>query len=349
MFLLRFLLLIISAPLFAYNTLGLPPLDIPLDNPQSPEKIALGREFFNDPQFSQNASISCSSCHLQELAFSDGKSKAVGIKGYTGTRNAPTVANAAFFQTLFIDGRSSSLEDQALQPMLNPIEHGLKDSQEILAVALKNPHYTEQLQQIFQISKQEISVEHIAKAIASFERSLVFGNSRFDQYFFKQDRTQLSESAARGLRVFKRKGNCANCHEISWNNALFTDNRFYNIGVGFKLLDTVQEGLIESLKKGNNFPLSSAQQSELGQFNTTLRLSDIGKFKTPTLRNITLTAPYMHDGSLKSLEEVVEYYDKGGDKNPYIDSAIYPLHLSDQEKEDLVNFMQALTSEQFIK
>jgi len=342
-------LLLASSTVFASNTLGLPSLVIPLDNPQSAEKIALGKKIFNDPNFSQNGKISCASCHLQELAFTDGKKVAEGIHGLTGLRNAPTVVNAAFFETLFVDGRAKSLEDQSLQPMLNPIEHGLKNEQEILDIALQNPYYTQQIQQIFSVTAAEINVTHIAKALASFERTLIAGNSKFDQYFFAQDRSQLSASAARGLLVFKRKGNCANCHEISWDNALFTDNRFYNIGIGSKTITPIENDLSNALRNSKKFPLTAAQQEALGRFNVTRIISDIGKFKTPTLRNIALTAPYMHDGSVQTLEAVVEYYDKGGSKNLYLDPAIFPLHLNDQEKHDLVEFMKSLTSEVYIK
>jgi len=334
---------------FASNTLGLPALVIPLDNPQSAEKIALGKKIFNDPKFSHNGQISCASCHLHELAFTDGKKVAEGTQGLTGLRNAPTVVNAAFFETLFVDGRANSLEQQSLQPMLNPIEHGLKNEQEILETVLQSSYYRQQIQQVFSVTAAEINVTHIEKALASFERTLIAGNSKFDQYYFAQDRSQLSASAARGLLVFKRKGNCANCHEISWDNALFTDNRFYNIGIGSKVITPIENELNSALRNSEKFPLTAAQKIELGRFNVTRIVSDIGKFKTPTLRNIALTAPYMHDGSVQTLEEVVEYYDKGGSKNLYLDPAIFPLHLNDQEKQDLVEFMKSLTSEIYTK
>jgi cytochrome c peroxidase len=172
---------------------------------------------------------------------------------------------------------------------------------------------------------------------------LISGNSPFDRYYFGMDQSAISMSAARGSRIFRRKGNCANCHEISLNNALLTDNRFYNIGVGFKRLAPVLEALIAG-KNPDDLALTDGQRSELGRFNVTKALVDLGKFKTPTLRNIALTAPYMHDGSIKTLEEVIEHYDKGGDKNLFIDAKIFPLHLTQQEKADLLEFMQALTS-----
>ena len=148
--------------------------------------------------------------------------------------------------------------------------------------------------------------------------------------------------------MFRRKGNCANCHEISLNNVLLTDNRFYNIGIGFKRLAPALEALIAG-KNPDDLALTDGQRSELGRFNVTKTLADLGKFKTPTLRNIALIAPYMHDGSIKTLAEVIEHYDKGGDKNRLIDAKIFPLHLTQQEKADLVAFMRALTSPQYSK
>jgi cytochrome c peroxidase len=339
------LTLLFSLQVFADNTLGLPELSIPANNPQSQQKIALGQALFFDSRFSKDNSISCASCHQPHKAYTDGVAHAIGINGQTGSRNSPTLLNVAFLQTFFVDGRENSLEQQALKPILNRREHGLENAQQILDVIEHDDNYKKQLQQVFAITEQDIRVEHIAQAIASFERTLIAGNSPFDQYYFAGDRSKLSASAARGLRVFRRKGNCANCHEISWNNALFTDHRFYNIGIGFKRLADV----IDRIEKGGNtdqHALSSDQQAELGRFNVSRGIADIGKFKTPTLRNIALTAPYMHDGSLETLEQVVDYYNKGGDHNRFIDAAIFPLQLSSQEKTDLVAFMQSLTSPQ---
>ncbi len=346
-FLILLLGLVFSVNALASPNLGLPPLNIPADNPQTAEKIALGKRLFNDKRFSAGGAISCASCHQEDKAFTDGLPVAVGINGQAGTRNTPTLINAAFFETLFLDGRASSLEAQVLGPMLNPIEHGLQNQQAIIDLIQQDRSYTEAFSKAFAIKVDEINISHVTKAIASFERTLISGDSLFDRYLFGRDHTALSSSAERGLTIFKNKGNCVTCHEISWNNALFTDNRFYNIGVGFKQLTPVLDELIASVNQGNNpddFPLTAVQRSELGRFNVTKNLADIGKFKTPTLRNIALTAPYMHDGSMKTLEEVIDHYDIGGDQNRFIESKIFPLHLTTQEKQDLVAFMQALTS-----
>ena len=339
--------LIVSGSSLADQYLGLPPLPIPNDNPQTTEKIGLGRLLFNDKRFSADGSVSCASCHHADKAFTDGLPVAKGLNGQLGTRNAPTVMNAAFFETLFVDGRANSLEAQALGPFTNPIEHGLANQQAVVDVVQNDSTYSQQFKKVFAVQANDITIDYVVKAIASYERTLISGDSPFDRYLYGRDHTILSESAERGLGIFKRKGNCLVCHEISWNNALFTDNRFYNVGVNFKQVAPVLDDFIAYVKQGNNvddFPLTTNQRSELGRFNATKDLADIGKFKTPTLRNIALTAPYMHDGSMKTLEEVIEHYDKGGDKNRFIDTKIFPLHLTQQEKTDLVAFMRALTS-----
>lgn len=333
------------------NLLGLPKLSIPKNNLQSAAKIALGKELFNDKRLSQDGTINCASCHNKDLGFTDGHAVAIGIGQQTGVRNAPTVINAAFYQRLFLDGRAASLEEQALGPFLNPIEHGLKTQQQIVDIVSLDPQYRQQFSHVFKATDSVITATQIAQAIASFERTLIAGNSAFDRYLFGRDWQALSASEARGMRLFRRKGNCGNCHEISAKDALFMDNRFYNLGVSFAKVNSQIGEFVQTLRAGEDadeFSFTDAQQAELGRFNVTHTIADIGKFKTPTLRNVALTAPYMHDGSIATLAEVVEYYDKGGEKNPYLDSAIFPLKLSDQEKKDLVAFLQALTSEQYL-
>ena len=337
----------VSVAAIADPLLGLPVMPIPADNLQNPEKIALGKKLFHDARFSRTRSVSCASCHQSSKAFTDGLEKAIGVKGTIGVRNTPTLLNAGFFEQLFLDGREPSLETQALKPILNRIEHGLSDSKSIIKIITTDVDYLAQFKKVFGVDKATMSTVHMEKAIASYERTLISGNSSFDQYYFGRDKSQLSPSAARGLRVFRRKGNCANCHEISWDNALFMDNRYYNIGVESQQLIPIMDIFVTALKQGASpepIALTDAQKSALGRFQVTGVISDVGKFKTPTLRNIALTAPYMHDGSVKTLTEVVEYYDQGGHANPFLDAAIFPLHLTDQEKKDLVAFMASLTS-----
>ncbi len=337
-----------SAKLWANPSLGLPDLPFPIGNPQTAEKIALGKRLFHDPRFSADGTVSCASCHQDSKAFTDGLPKAVGINAQIGKRNTPTILNAVFYETLFVDGRADSLENQASGPLLNPAEHGLKNVDSLIAIVQADKSYAESFDNVFAVTTDDISINHATKAIAAYERTLIAGNSQFDRYLFASDNSALSASAQRGLVVFQDKGNCVTCHEISWNNALFTDNRFYNIGVGFKALEPTLPQMLPLLQDGKNLDeltLTDGQRSELGQFNVTKQPGDLGKFRTPTLRNIALTAPYMHDGSMNTLEEVVEHYDKGGEPNQFTDRNIFPLHLTQQEKQDLVAFMQALTSQ----
>jgi len=346
------LLFIYATGLWANDLLGLPVLSIPSNNPQTVEKIALGEQLFNDKRLSQDGSISCASCHHKDKAFTDGQRVALGIKQQAGFRNAPTVVNSAFYQRLLVDGRAASLEEQALGPFLSPVEHGLKNTQDIVNIVNTDSSYKIQFAQVFNINEDKITAELIAQAIASFERTLIAGNSAFDRYLFGRDRSALTQSEARGMRLFRRKGNCSNCHEIGGVNALLMDNRFYNLGVGFERINSEIAEFVAAVRAGDSpddFDFTEAQRAELGRFNITRVIADIGKFKTPTLRNIALTAPYLHDGSLQTLEEVVEYYDQGGEKNPFLDSAIFPLHLTDQEKQDLVAFLKALTSRPYVQ
>ncbi len=346
--------LLFTTSVMAKAPLGLPELLIPRDNPQSPAKRVLGKRLFFDTRLSADDTISCASCHKPKLALTDGSTTAVGIKGQIGARNTPTAMNAAYYTSFFVDGRANSLEIQALGPLTNPIEHGLKDYQKILKLLQTDKLYSRLFKQAFGIKPNQATKQHIGQAIASYERTLISANSPFDRFLYGEDERALSTSAQRGLRVFQRKGNCANCHEITLNHALFTDNRFYNLGVGFDKIKPKFMEFIDAYKRANTNknlnPLEvydSKQQSEFGRYAVTGVITDIGRFKTPTLRNIALTAPYMHDGSQKTLAEVIEYYDKGGEKNPFLDPAIFPLKLTDQEKQDLVEFLKSLTSQQF--
>ena len=338
----------------AAGIIGLPPVPVPANNVQTAQKIALGKALFTDRRLSADGTVSCSHCHRPNHVFTDGLSVARGVGGLKGVRNAPTLVNAVFYTSFFHDGRKVSLEEQALDPFVTPFEHGLKDHQHVLAVIAKDPMYTDTFKRVFGVSVKAINMKHVTQAIASFERTLISGNSAFDRYQYGGDKQAMSPSAIRGMRVFRRKGNCGNCHEIGWNSALFTDNLFYNLGVGYERLKPVFPALMKELKASmrehrspNYDMLSDLQRAELGRFNVTHALTDIGRFKTPTLRNIAATGPYMHDGSLKTLEEVVEFYDRGGVANLNLDGGIFPLKLTEQEEIDLLAFMRALTSPEY--
>ncbi|MDY6992091.1 MAG: cytochrome c peroxidase [Pseudomonadota bacterium] len=333
---------------------GLPPVPVPEDNPQTLEKIKLGKTLFEDKRFSADGTVSCENCHQTDKVFTDGLPIAKGIKEQTGTRNSPTVVNAAYYETQFWDGRQPSLEEQAKEPFLNPVEHGLSSHQPIIETIQKDASYPEQFKKVFGIEVKDITIDHVVKAIASFERTLSAGDSPFDRYLYGDDETALSEAAIRGLEIYRNKGRCQSCHTIGQTHALFTDNLFHNLGVGFQKIQSEVMDLAKTFRQAKQEDtnldqaiLTEQKTSELGRFVVTLDPSDIGAFKTPTLRNIALTAPYMHDGSIQTLEEVIALYDRGGEENPFLDSGIRPLNLTEQEKADLLAFMNSLTSPQF--
>ncbi len=336
--------------------LGLPPVPVPEGNPITPEKVKLGERLFHEKRFSADGSVSCATCHKPELAFTDGLPVAEGIRKQKGTRNTPTVVNAAFYTSQFWDGRRPSLEEQAKDPFVNPIEHGLESHGPILEVVRTDPQYRAQFRRVFGVTPDEITIDHVVQAIAAFERTVISGDSPFDRYLYGGDKTALSESAIRGLKVFRTKGRCVDCHKIEQTSATFTDNDFHNLGVGFKRIAPRLHEIVarfrEARARGADLDesvLTEAEVSELGRFAVTGRISDLGRFKTPTLRNVAVTAPYMHDGSLKTLEEVVEFYDKGGEANDFLDGGIRPLKLTEQEKRDLVEFLRSLTSPRFAR
>lgn len=337
--------------------LGLPPLPVPANNPQTPEKIALGKQLFNEKRFSGDGTVSCANCHDPSKAFVDRLPVSRGISNQTGTRNAPTVINAAYLDTQFWDGRRPTLEAQSKDPLLNPVEHGLKSHDEVLQVVRGDENYKNQFKTVFGISESEITIDHVAMAIASFERTIISGNSPFDRYNYGNDKSALAEEEVRGMAIYMGKGRCQECHTIGEQYATFTDNKFHNLGIGIVKYESDLQNIVSKYKEfkdsGEDIDhklLSDREVSELGRYAITLEISDVGAFKTPTLRNIAKTAPYMHDGSLKTLEEVVEHYNKGGNKNPFLSGSIRELNLTANEKKDLTAFLKrALTSPEFDK
>ena len=333
---------------------GLPEVTVPQDNPQSPDKVSLGKSLFEDKRFSADGTVSCANCHDPKKVFTDGLPVAEGIKKQKGTRNSPTVVNAAYYETQFWDGRRPTLEEQAKDPFLNAVEHGLTSHEQIIETIRKDSAYPTQFKSVFGVEPKDITIDHVVKAIASFERTIVSGDSPFDRYLYGGDKTALSESAVRGLEIYRTKGRCQDCHAIGQTNAVFTDNKFHNLGVGFKKIQPkvmqVASAFRKAKQEGKDIDhaiLTEQDTSALGRFAVTLRPSDIGGFKTATIRNIAVTAPYMHDGSIQTLEEVIELYNRGGDANPFLDSGIRPLNLTNEEKADLLAFLNSLTSPQF--
>lgn len=284
---------------------------IPPDNPLTAKKIELGRQLYFDGRLSADGTVSCATCHAPDKGFSDGRSTSTGIKGQLGERNAPVAINRLFSQEQFWDGRAASLEEQALGPIQNPIEMG-NTLKKMVAKLHTIQGYRKQFKKVF---GTDVNAAGVAKAIAAFERSLVCGNSAFDRYEDGDD-AALSESEQRGLELFRERGNCVRCH----TGFAFTDERYHNIGVGM-----------------------DKASPDLGRFKVTKKESDKGAFKTPTLRNIGASGPYFHDGSAKTLEDVVEFYDKGGTKNPNLSNEMKRLLLSVPEKADLVAFLKSLS------
>ncbi|MBD3160557.1 MAG: cytochrome-c peroxidase [Candidatus Latescibacteria bacterium] len=341
--------------------LGLPPIPVMETAVSGPEAVALGKKLFEDERFSTTGDVSCATCHAEEKAFTDGPlTVSEGINKQTGTRNAPTVINSVYFETMFWDGRSPSLEDQALHPFVNPVEMGLKNHEPILEIVRSDPEYVDAFQEVFDKTGSDITMDEVTKAIAAFERTIIAGNSPFDRWYFGGDETALTEQEKRGFDVFINNGRCVSCHVVEQTTALFTDNRFHNVGVGIndiqdEVPDLAREFLHAeaTLSEVDVEVLSDARTSELGRFAVTRTFDDLGAFKTPTLRNVAVTAPYMHDGSLATLEDVVVHYNNGGvtpeddPVNDFLSGGIRPLALSDEEVADLVAFMEALTSPQF--
>lgn len=288
---------------------------IPGTNLNYEQKVALGKQLYFDGRLSKNGAISCAFCHNPGTGFADARQFSIGAFGTAGGRQSPTVYNTAFNTFQFWDGRAGSLEEQAIGPIHNPVEMA-ETHEAVVPKIAKIPGYQKQFQLIFGGGP---SLQHIAEAIAAFERTIVSQNSSFDKYVMgKKD--AMTESAVRGMELFKGKGRCILCH----NGPNFTDNQFHNLGVP-------QEGLLKE---------------DFGRFDVTRLERDKGAFKTPTLRSITETAPYMHDGVFKTLEEVIDFLDKGGSANPHLSPLLRPLNLSAEEKQDLIEFLKALTGEQ---
>jgi len=287
---------------------GLDPLPVPKDNLLTPERIALGRRLFFDPILSGDKTVSCASCHHPERGFAEGKP--LGIRGQALARRAPSLLNRAYGKTFFYDGRSATLEEQALEPIANPQEMG-SSVEESLQRLKADATYRDQFSTAY---SEGVTAPNLGKALASFQRVLLSGNSRVDR-FLRGEHDILNADERHGMWIFDSKGRCWACH----GGSNFSDEDFHNTGVSF----------------GQTLP-------DLGRETFTKKLGDRGKFKTPSLRGVGKAAPYMHDGSLKSLEEVAEYYSRGGRPDSNLDSRVRPLNLSKEEQAALVAFLKAL-------
>ena len=289
----------------------LPPVPWPVDNPPTDAKVRLGAQLYFDTRLSADNTISCGSCHDPRTGWGNPHPTDTGIRGQVGGRNSGTVINSAYMRYQFWDGREESLEGQALGPIHNPIEMG-ETLENVVNKLNAIPGYREQFNAVF---GTDVTTAGIAKAIATFERSIVSGPSPYDLYV-GGDRTALSPAARRGLGLFNGKGHCTPCH----SGPLFSDQSFHNLGVGM-----------------------DRAEPDLGRFDRTKDPADRGKFKVPTLRNIAQTPPYLHDGSAQTLRDVIVVYNRGGVPNAGLDPLVLPLNLTEREIADLVAFMEALT------
>lgn len=324
--------------------MGLPTTAYFANNPTTHSCIDLGRRLFADTAISADGKISCAKCHQPTKAFSDGLPVAEGEAGQRGTRNVPSLWNVALQPSLFWDGRATSLEEQALKPLFNPLEIGIANEQSLLDILNKDTSYRTAFTNAFPESHGRASTNEVAMALACYERTLIAADSPFDRYQFGGDKNALSLSAKRGLALFSGQAGCATCHQISAQNATFMDGKFHRRGIG---LARVQHNLsanasrvaIATAVELDRLIVSSDEIAELGRFVVTRDPADIGRFKTPSLRNVALTGPYMHDGSIAGLREAVvseAYYGTA--------EGAAPIQLSARQVTDLVEFLNSLTS-----
>lgn len=333
--------------------LGLPSLPVPQDNPLTKEKVTLGRKLFYDRRLSLNDTFSCAMCHIPEQGFTNNEmSTAVGIEGRTVRRNAPTIYNAAYLRRLFHDGREYTLEQQVWAPLLAKNEMANPSIGAVIEKLRHMPDYEGLFEQAYH--GRGPSMETVGMAIASYERTLLSANSAFDRWYFDGREGALEAAAKRGFGLFTGKAGCHACHTIAENHALFTDNGMHNTGVGYResmLREppvqriVVAPGVTLDVASDVIATVSESRQNDLGRYEITQDPRDRWKYRTPTLRNVALTSPYMHDGSLSTLSEVVAFYNLGGVPNEVIDPLIRPLHLSEQEGRDLVAFLESLTGD----
>ncbi|MEX2301841.1 MAG: cytochrome c peroxidase [Bryobacterales bacterium] len=289
-------------------------MPVPAANPLTKEKIELGRKLFFDPVLSRDRTLSCATCHDPKLGFTDTKPVAVGVDGQKGTRRSPRLINRGYGKLFFWDGRAASLEEQVLQPIQNPIEMAMT-LEGVEARLRGDTAYVAGFQKSF---GRPPDADALQQALASYVRTIVSGNSPYDRYVAGEAEA-LSAAQRRGLDIFRGKGNCSVCH-LGPN---LTDEEFHNTGVGWK----------------------NGASEDHGRAKVTGDTTDTGAFKTPTLREIAATGPYMHDGSLATLADVIEFYDKGGERDPNLSMEMQRLDLTPTEKADLAEFLRALRGE----
>ncbi|HEX3441186.1 MAG TPA: cytochrome c peroxidase [Pseudolabrys sp.] len=326
---------------------------IPPSSPLTPGAVALGEKLFFDARLSGDGTVACATCHDPGRAFTDGRPQSIGIHGRVGQRNSPTILNALYNKTQFWDGRVNTLEQQAALPITNPFEMGAPSVDAAVGKIAGDKDYATQFMQAF---GRGVNEADMLRAIATYERTLVSFDSPFD-HFIAGDQNAISDSAKRGWELFNSKARCNKCHALEDNKIdveAMSDNDFHNIGVNIIRHRVVPLALQaeRELASGHLQDIDRAaiesDMSALGRFLVTKKQSDLASFKTPDIRNVMVTAPYFHDGSAATLWDVIDHYNKGaGLQDPWLDTDIQPLALTEPEIDDLVNFMASLTSPQY--
>jgi cytochrome c peroxidase len=325
--------------------LGLPPMPVPARNPVTEAKIALGRKLFFDRRLSFNRTLSCAMCHVPEQGFTQRELRTpVGIEGRFVKRNAPTLLNVGYRKTLFHDGRETTLENQVWQPLLKSNEMANPSIGFVLETIRNTGDYDSLFEAAF---PQGLTAETVGMALASYQRGLVSGDSAFDRWYFDGDGQALTASAVRGWELFRERG-CLSCHRVDSDHAHFTDEAFYDNGIGYaRSMGLEREATRVRLAPGVEITptveFTPPAANDLGRYEATGKSSDRWLFRVPSLRNVAITAPYMHDGSFPTLASVVAYYNRGGVPHEGLDPRIRPLGLDAEQRSDLVAFLESLT------
>jgi cytochrome c peroxidase len=324
-----------------HKAAGHPSLDSLAD-----KRRALGKQLFNDPRLSADGTVRCASCHIPEKSYSDGRRVAVGVYGRTGTRNTPSLAviNISKDESFFWDGRRASLEEAVLDPLTNPMEMGLRDQAELIRKIEQNEGYRTAFAHAFPDTPGSITPKEVATVLTVYLHTLNLPQSAYDRYAMQGDQAALDQRAKLGLGIFKSKGRCAECHVLEGTPAMLTDHGYHRTGVGLDAIsqnlpvltqDVIQRSL-QGAAVGDRVA-AHADEAQLGRFNVTQDPADIGLFRTPSLRGVASTAPYMHDGSVPTLDQAI-------DREVYYRSlqAGHPLQLTVEERLDLKAFLESL-------
>jgi cytochrome c peroxidase len=330
--------------------LGLPELAAPADNQPDARKIALGRKLFFDRRLSRNKTMSCAMCHIPEQGFTNNElARPIGFEGRGLKRNAPTVLNVAYYQRLFVDMREFSLEQQVWSPLLASNEMNNPSIGYVIETILNAKDYTDLFEQAF---GGPVTMQRVGDALAQYERTLISGDSRFDRWLYTNESQALRGSETLGYQLFTGRAGCSNCHLIQKDYALFTDQQAHNTGIGYwdsmrrparEVTVQLAPGVTANIDQARIASVGGAKPNDVGRYEVTLNPSDRWKYRTPSLRNVALTAPYMHNGELLTLEAVVDFYNRGGIPNELLSPLIKPLGLVDQERAALVDFLKSLT------